>query len=175
VVLAFNVNPLPEAEKMARDLNIKIFKNNIIYRLLEEYEEWVSKERERKELKKLETVVRPCRFRIIPGFVFRKRKPAVFGVEILSGVLKPNTPIQKEDGKSIRKVKKIEKEGKTVDMARTGDKVALSMDEPTIGRQINEGETLISVITMNNIKRLREIWNRLQDDEKQLLKEWNLV
>ncbi len=175
VVLAFNVNVLSEAETMARDHKIGIFKNDIIFRLIEDYQEWCSKEKERRELEKLEKVVRPCRFRILPGFVFRKRKPAVFGVVILAGVLKSNTPIQKEDGKDVGKVKKIEKEGKTIDSAKTGDKVALSMNEPTVGRQINEGEVLISVITRTNVKRLKEIWNRLQDDEKQLLREWNLV
>jgi len=175
VVLAFNVNVLSEAETMARDHKIGIFKNDIIYRLIQDYQEWCSKEKERRELQKLEKVVRPCRFRILPGFVFRKRKPAVFGVEILAGVLKSNTPIQKEDGKDVGKVKKIEKEGKTMDSAKTGDKVALSMNEPTVGRQINEGEVLISVITRTNVKRLKEIWNRLQDDEKQLLREWELT
>jgi len=169
------VNVLSEAETMARDHKIGIFKNDIIYRLIQDYQEWCSKEKERRELEKLEKVVRPCRFRILPGFVFRKRKPAVFGVEILAGVLKSNTPIQKEDGKDVGKVKKIEKEGKTMDSAKTGDKVALSMNEPTVGRQINEGEVLISVITRTNVKRLKEIWNRLQDDEKQLLREWELT
>jgi translation initiation factor 5B len=175
VVLVFNVGVLPEAEKMARDLKIEIFKNNIIYRLIEEYQEWCAKEKERKELEKLEKVVRPCKLRILPGFVFRKRKPAIFGVEVLAGVLKPDTPMQKEDGKDIGRVKKIEKEGKTIPQAKTGDKVAVSMEEPTVGRQINEGDILISVITPTSLKSLKEIWNRLQDDEKQLLKEWKLV
>ena len=175
VVLAFNVNVLPDAEKMARDKKIGIFKNNIIYRLIEDYQEWCAKEKERKELEKLEKVVRPSKFRVLPGFVFRKRKPAVFGIEVLAGVLKPGTPIQNEDGKDVGKIKNIEKEGKIIPSAKTGDKVAVSMEEPTIGRQINEGDILMSVITKNNVKGLKEIWNRLQDDEKQLLKEWELV
>ena len=175
VVLAFNVVVLPDAEKMARDHKIEIFKNNIIYRLIEDYQKWCAKEKERKELDKLERVVRPCKFRVLPGFVFRKRKPAVFGVEILAGVLKPKTPIQKEDGKDVGDIKKIEKEGKTIQQAKTGDKVAVSMEEPTIGRQIMESDILVSVITRSNLKVLKEIWNRLQDDEKQLLKEGELI
>jgi translation initiation factor 5B len=175
VVLAFNVGVLPEAEKMARDLKIEIFRNNIIYRLIEDYQEWCDKEKERKELEKLEKVVRPCKLRILPGFVFRKRKPAIFGVEVLAGVLKPNTPMQKENGKDVGRIKKIEKEGKTITHAKTGDKVAVSMEEPTIGRQINEGDILISVITPTTLKSLKEVWNRLQDDEKGLLKEWRLL
>ncbi len=175
VVLAFNVGVLPDAEAMARDLKIEIFKNNIIYRLIEDYQKWCSEKKERRELDKLEKVVRPCKFRILPGFVFRKRKPAVFGVEVLAGVVKPNTPMKKEDGKDVGKIKNIEKEGKIIPSANTGDKVAISMEEPTIGRQINEGDTLMSVITRSTVGSLREIWDRLHDDEKQLLKEWKLV
>jgi len=175
VVLAFNIGVLPDAETMSKDLKIEIFKNNIIYRLIEDYQKWCSEKKERKELEKLERVVRPCRFRILPGFVFRNRKPAVFGVEILAGVLKPDAPIKNEDGKDIGKIKNIEKEGKIIPFAKTGDKVAVSMNEPTIGRQINEGDILMSVITRSNIGSLKEIWNKLQDDEKQLLKEWELV
>jgi len=175
IVLAFNVGVLPDAETIARDLKIEIFKNNIIYRLIEDYQKWCSEKKEREELEKLEKIVRPCRFRILPGFVFRKRKPAIFGVEILAGVLRPDAPIKNEDGKDIGKIKNIEKEGKIIPSAKTGDKVAVSMNEPTIGRQINEGDILMSVITRNNIESLKEIWNKLQDDEKQLLKEWKLV
>jgi len=175
VVLVFNVNVLPEAEILAKDHKIMIFKNNIIYRLIEDYQKWHSDEKNRKELSKLEAIVRPCKFRILPGFVFRKRKPAVFGVEILAGVLKPNSPMKNEEGKDVGKIKHIEKEGKVIPQAKTGDKVAVSMDEPTVGRQIMEGDILITVITQTNLNSLKEIWNRLQDDERLLLKEWKIV
>jgi len=175
VILAFNVNILPEAESLSRDHKIKIFKDKIIYRIVEDYQKWCSEEKERKELSKLEVIVRPCKFRILRGFVFRKRKPAVFGVEVLAGVLKPNAPIKNEEGKDIGKIKNIEKEGKIIPSAKTGDKVAVSMEEPTIGRQIMEGDVLITVITSANLKSLKEIKNRLHDDEISLLKEWKLV
>jgi len=175
VVLVFNVNVLPEAETLAKDHKIMIFKNNIIYRLIEDYQKWSSDEKNRKELSKLERIVRPCKFRILRGFIFRTRKPAVFGVEIIAGVLKPNSPIKNEEGKDIGKIKNIEKEGKIIPQAKTGDKVAVSMDEPTIGRQIFEGDVLMTVITPTNLSSLKEIWNRLQDDERLLLKEWNMV
>jgi translation initiation factor 5B len=175
VILAFNVETLTDAEVMARDHKIPIFKNNIIYRIIEDYKKWCSEKKNREELEKLEKIVRPCKFRILRGFVFRKRKPAVFGVEILAGVLRPDAPIQKEDGKDIGKIKQIEKEGQNIKEAKTGDKVAVSMEEPTIGRQINEGDTLKTVITPASLTCLKEIWNRLHDDERQLLKEWELV
>jgi translation initiation factor 5B len=175
VILAFNVEALPDAEVMAKDHKIKIFKSNIIYHIIEDYKKWCSEKKEREQLKKLESIVRPCKFRILRGFVFRKRKPAVFGVEILAGVLRPDAPIQKEDGKDIGNIKQIEKEGKIIKETKTGDKVAVSMEEPTIGRQINEGDILKTVITPASLTGLKEVWNKLHDDEKQLLKEWELI
>jgi len=88
--------------------------------------------------------IEKSKLRILPGFVFRKKKPAVFGIEILAGILRSHAQIKKEDGKYIGKIKNIEKEGKIITEAKRGDKVAVSMEEPTIGRQINEGDILIA-------------------------------
>jgi len=175
-ILGFNVCILNESEELARDLKIKVFMNDIIYRLIEEYQEWFKQGAERKKQEKLEKIIRPNRIRFLPGFVFRKRQPAVFGVEIINGVLKTGTPMKIEKtGKDIGKVTQIQKEGKNVNEAKTGDKISVSMDEPTVGRQIDEGDILISVITRGNIRCLKEVWDKLQDDEKFLLKEWELV
>ncbi len=175
VILCFNVSLLPEAENLTREKNIPVFKNNIIYRVIEDYKKWRDEKSEREKSAKLDAVVRPCRIRILPGFVFRKRQPAIFGVEVLDGVVKVNTPMSLENGKDIGKVKKIEKEGKTLQEAKTGDKVAISMDEPTVGRQIKEGDVLISVITSHNMKLLKEVFDKLQEDELALLREWKLM
>jgi len=43
------------------------------------------------------------------------------------------------------------------------------MEEPTIGRQIDEGDTLISVLSEEDLKILREVWERLSEDERELL------
>lgn len=175
VILAFNVKPLEEAESLATNLKVKIFQNNIIYRLLEEYEKWCIEEKERKQRKKLERVVRPCKLRFLPEFVFRKSKPAIFGVEVLAGVIKPGTLLRKEDGKIVARVKEIQSQGKSVQEAKTGDKVAISLPDITIGRQVKEGDILTSVIGKEDIKILKEVWNKLQDDEKKLLKKWKLI
>jgi len=176
IVLGFNVNVLKDAEELARDLEIKTFLNNIIYQLIEDYQDWFKESKERKKQAKISKLPRPCKLRILPGCVFRKRAPAVFGVEVTSGVVKPGTPMKVEkSGKDIGKVDQIQKEGKNVGKAQTGDKVAVSMEEPTVGRQINEGDTLVSIITRGNLQGLKEVWDKLQDDEKLLLKEWGLI
>ena len=153
-----------------------MFFNSIIYQLIEDYQEWYKKGKERKKQSKLAKLPRPCKFKVLPGLVFRKRSPAVFGVEIVNGVLKPGTPMKIEKtGKDVGRVDQVQKEGKNVNEAKTGDKVAVSMEEPTVGRQVNEGDVLVSVVTRGNVQGLKEVWDKLQDDEKLLLKEWGLV
>ena len=174
-ILCFNVDLLEEAEVLVKEKNIPVFKSNIIYKIVEDYKKWKDDKKEREKLEKLEKVVRPAKIRILPGFVFRHRQPAIVGVEVLAGVLKVNTPLALENKKDVGKVKQIQREGKNINQIKTGEKAAISMDEPTVGRHINEGDILISVITPHNLKILMEVWDKLQDDEKQLLKEWGMV
>jgi translation initiation factor 5B len=172
VVLAFNVKSLEEARTLAKDLKIEIFENNIIYRLIDEYKEWSYKRKEREIEEKLSRVARPCEIKILKGFVFRASNPAIFGVEVKRGVLKPGVKMKREDGRVIGKIKEIQKEGNNIPEAKTGDKVAISMDEPTIGRQIEEGDNLFVVLTNEDLITLKEVWDRLSEDEKELIKEY---
>jgi translation initiation factor 5B len=138
--------------------------------LIDEYKGWSYKRKEREIAEKLASVARPCEVKILKGFVFRVSHPAIFGVEVKKGVLKSGVQLKREDGRAIGKVKEVQKEGQNVSEAKSGDKVAISMDEPTIGRQIEEEDKLISVITNEDRKVLMEVFDRLSEDEKELLK-----
>jgi translation initiation factor 5B len=170
-ILAFNVKPTSEAENLAKDLKIKIFFNEIIYRLIEDYEKWCLEEKEREAEEKLEKATRPCEIEFLKGYVFRQHSPAIFGIEVKRGFLKPGIVMKRKDGKIVGKIKEIQREGQTIHEARKGDRVAVSMEEPVIGRHIHEGDILISVLSENDIKILKEVYDKLSDDEKELLSE----
>jgi len=171
VVLAFNVKVLEEAQILAKDLKIEIFQSNIIYRIMEEYKEWCFKKKEREAAEKLERVARPCQIKILKGFVFRVSNPAIFGVEVQKGLLKPGVAVKKKDGKVIGKVKEVQKEGHVIKEAKVGEKVAVSMEEPTVGRQIEEGDVLIAVLNEEDRKILSEVFDKLSESEREMLKE----
>ena len=175
VILVFNSKILPEAESLASDLKVPIFRSNIIYKIIEDYENWVEEGKRRELEEKLNAVTRPCEIRILPGFVFRASKPAIVGVEVLAGVLKPGTTLIRKDKKSVGPVKEIQLMGKTVAYAKTGDKVAISLPDGVVGKNIKEGDILMSYIPKKDIEILKEVWDKLQDDEKELLKKWGLV
>jgi len=170
VVLAFNVKVLEEAQILAKDLKIEIFQSNIIYRIMEEYKEWCFKKKEREAAEKLERVARPCQIKILKGFVFRVSNPAIFGVEVQKGLLKPGVAVKKKDGKVIGRVKEVQKEGHVIKEAKVGEKVAVSMEEPTVGRQIEEGDVLIAVLNEEDRKILSEVFDKLSESEREMLK-----
>lgn len=169
VVLAFNVKVLDEVKDLAKDFGIEVFENNVIYKLIDEYKEWSFKRKEREIQQKLQSVNRPCQLKILKGFVFRVSNPAIFGVEVQKGILRSGVLLRREDGKIIGKVKEVQKEGQNIPEAKSGDRVAISMEEPTIGRQIKEGDVLISELTDYDLKILREMKERLNADERELL------
>jgi len=57
--------------------DIKLFTNNVIYRLIEDYKKWVTEQKQLLEKKRYETIIKPGRFIILPDCTFRQSKPAV--------------------------------------------------------------------------------------------------
>ncbi|HYB93121.1 MAG TPA: translation initiation factor IF-2 [archaeon] len=172
VVLAFNVKVLPDAEEEAKTQGVRIFQNNIIYQLIEEYTNWTKSEQETRTQRDFESLVKPGKIKIIPGYVFRKSKPAVFGVEILSGRIKSKCSLMKEDGKIVGEIAQIQDKGQTILEAKAGMNVAVSMKEPIVGRHIREGDTLYVVIPEEHAKILQTTFqSKLTPDESKALDE----
>ncbi|MFH1229829.1 MAG: translation initiation factor IF-2 [Candidatus Aenigmatarchaeota archaeon] len=156
VIIAFNVGIDEAAAKEAKDKSITILQNNVIYQLVEGYDKFIKDEKERIRLEKLDTIIMPAKIRILPGHTFRTSKPAVVGVEVLAGAIKSGYKLQK-DGKEIGEIKAIQMDGSNVEKAEIGDKVAVSIDGPTVGRQIDEGDELATIINIDTIRVLKEL------------------
>jgi translation initiation factor 5B len=106
----------------------------------------------------------------LKNFVFRRNDPAVFGAEILVGRLRQKIPVINQEGKKIGVIHQIQQSGKTIEEATKGMQVALSMRGPTIGRQINEGDTFYTDLNGRQAKLLNErFMQRLTDEEKEVL------
>ncbi|ABM80309.1 translation initiation factor IF-2 [Hyperthermus butylicus] len=173
VILAFNVKVLPEAEEEAKKHGITIFTNNVIYRLLEDFEKWYKEQVEAERRKELEKLVRPGKIRLLPGYVFRRSNPAIVGVEVLGGVIKPGYPLMREDGKRIGTIHQIQDKGKVIHEARAGMAVAISIrGHVMVGRHIDEGDVLYTDIPEQHaVLWLTKFKSELTDDEMVVLKE----
>ncbi|MGI0038755.1 MAG: translation initiation factor IF-2, partial [Nitrososphaera sp.] len=107
------------------------------------------------------------------GMVFRRNDPAVFGAEIQVGKLRQKVQVINEEGKKVGTVHQIQESGKAMEEATTNMQVAVSIKEPTIGRQINEGDVFYTDLNSRQAKQLIERFNhRLNEKEKEIL---NLV
>ncbi len=172
VVLAFNTKVLQDANEEAEARGVKIFHDKVIYSLVESYKQWVSYEKEREESSIFASLIRPCKFVILKGFVFRKSNPAIFGVEVLEGILRQKSPVINTEGMDVGSIHQIQDKGKSIDEARKGMQVAVSMNEPTVGRQIKEGDVLYTLPPVQHYKMLTERFkHRLSQEELTLLNE----
>jgi translation initiation factor 5B len=105
----------------------------------------------------------------LKGYVFRRNSPAVFGAEILTGRLKQKIPIMNEQGRRIGTVHQIQEAGKNLSDASLGMQVAVSMKEPVIGRNINEGDIFYTDLSSREAKLLVESFlDRLNPEEQEV-------
>jgi len=173
VILAFNVKTLPEAEKEAMDRGILIFERNIIYHLIDDYLKWMKSTREERLQRELDRLVMPGKIRILRGYVFRRAKPAIVGVEVLAGQIKPKYALVGEDGREIGEIKQIQDRGQAIPEAKTGAQVAISLDEPVVGRHINEGDVLLVQVPETHAKALlTKFQDHLSSEEMDALNEF---
>ena len=170
VVLGFTVKVLEDAQKESQDRDVKIFNEQIIYNLVRSYTDWVTYQREHEELILFNEIPPVCKFQFLKGFVFRRNDPAVFGAEVQVGRLKQKVLVVNEEGKKVGTVHQIQDSGKSIDEAAVGMQIAVSIREPTIGRQINEGDLFYTDINSRQAKQLLERFNhRLNEKEKEIL------
>jgi len=162
IILGFMVKKPLQAD-------IPIITNEVIYKLIEDFEAWKTETSLELEKESLKDIARPCKFKILSGCIFRVNNPAIVGVEILGGILKPNTPIMKD--KYLTDIKGIQLEGKNIEQAEKGKQVAISMPNITAGRQINEEDILYTDLKESDFRTLKKLKKYLNGDEIEILKE----
>ncbi len=174
VVLAFNVRVLPDAEESALNIGVKIFREPIIYNLIDKYLDWLRSKRESRSEQEFEKLIKPGKIRVLPGYVFRRAKPAIFGIEILEGrIIQKYSLIRMEDGAVLGEVQQIQDKGKAVSEATKGMEVAASMDKPIFGRHIFEKDVLYVRVPEEDTKiLLKKHSDKLTNEEQELLNEY---
>jgi translation initiation factor 5B len=170
ILLGFNVKMLPDVESEAATRELTVFTDRVIYSLLDNHDAWLADAKKKLEAANRQTHVHPCKIRFLPGHAFRGRDPAVFGVRVLAGTLLAGRMLMREDGKAIGRVKSIQKEKKAVEAAKLGDEVAISVQGPTIGRQVEEGDILHMDIPESDAKWLLT-QGKISAEEKDTLME----
>ncbi len=171
-VFAFNVPVEEEARALAEQSGVKLFEENVIYNLVEGYRRWVGEEKAREKREAFLKLTLPAKIRVLPGYCFRASHPAIFGVEVLVGTIRKKYALVNEEGVLVGEIKQIQSEKKTLEEARQGQQVAISMDEPTYGRQVFEKQILYTNVEKEDARLLEEKYLQvLSPEERELLKE----
>ncbi len=172
VVLAFNVGLLQDAQAEAVNEGVSIIEEDIIYRLLERYEEWSGKKREEIRARRLEGYVRPGKITLKIGYVFRRSDPAIVGVDVLGGVIRPKFHLMNREGKRVGIVREMQKEKKLIQEAKLGEEIAVSIEGPLVGRHIHEGDVLYTDVPRDHaISMKRDLRDLISGDELAVLDE----
>ncbi|MEE9151286.1 MAG: translation initiation factor IF-2 [Thermoplasmata archaeon] len=166
-LLAFNVKVLPDAKEEIERSGAVVFESAIIYKLMKDYEEWSEKRKKELEVEARGIYPHPGMFKVLPDCVFRVSKPAIIGVRVLAGRIRPTQGILRADGRVVGKIKSIQSEGKSLKEAIAGEEVAISVTGVTIGRQLCVEDILYVDILGEDYKRLCE--SELNVDEQEVL------
>lgn len=175
ILVLFNTEIDEDEENLLKQKNVKIFKGDVVYRIVEDVKNYLEKQKELEIKNTLSKISRPVVLKVLKGYVFRKSDPAIFGVEILRGLLQKNCKLKREDGKFVGVVNDIQKENRSIEFATKGERVAISIKEAFVGRTFDEDDILISDLSKEDIEILKKYFEYLNEDEKELLKEWKLL
>ncbi|KAF8509436.1 hypothetical protein BU17DRAFT_77853 [Hysterangium stoloniferum] len=185
-ILCFDVTVDKEAEKLAEELGIRLFKADIIYHLFDAFTAYNAEIMEAKRKDAAPQAIWPCRLKVIAAFC--KRDPIILGVDILDGTLRVGTPLcvvktdpttSKREVVRLGKITSLEINHKSMDIVKksqAGGGVAVKIEHAVyesakmFGRHFDEKDELLSQITRQSIDVLKESFKA--DVSKE---EWNLI
>jgi len=172
IILSFNVKILPDAREESDTNHIKIFEENVIYNLIDNYTKWVTEDTAHEEDAIFAEFTPIAKFTFLKGYVFRNNDPAVFGIRVDVGTLHQKVQFMRTDGKEIGKIHQLQDGGKTIESADTGKEIACSVQRITIGRQISEEDVFYTLPSSSEAKQLlKKFSHKLSSEEFNLLNE----
>ncbi|KAF8603525.1 P-loop containing nucleoside triphosphate hydrolase protein [Ceratobasidium sp. AG-I] len=185
-ILCFDVTVDKEAEKLAEELGIRLFKADIIYHLFDAFTAYNAEIMEAKRRDAAPIAVWPCRLKTLACFA--KRDPIILGCDILDGSLRVGTPLcvvktdasGKKETISLGKVTSLEinhKPFELVKKSQVGAGVAVKIEHAVyesakmFGRHFDDKDEVFSMITRQSIDVLKETFRKdVSMEEWQLIK-----
>ena len=172
VILSFNVKVFDDAEVESEESHIRIFEDKKIYSLIDNYSLWVEQDSADVDSAIFNEITPIAKFTFLKGYTFRNNNPAVFGIRVDAGVLRQKISFMNKSGKKIGIIHQLQNDGKTVRLVKTGEEVACSIQNVTIGRQVAEEDVFYSLPTPDEAKNiLKKYMHKLNSDEAKVFHE----
>ena len=172
-IIAFNVGVHPSSEEDLKNSDIKLFSGDVIYQIIEEYEAWIKEKEENKKQSFYNSIIKPAKIMSLPKLVFRQSKPAIMGIEVMSGTVKQGHKLINKNGDIVGTIASMEDKGETLADITRGQRVAMAVKDAIVGKHFEEGDELYIDIPENHYKYIeREFKDKLTEDEYETLYEF---
>jgi translation initiation factor 5B len=165
VILAYNVRVDPEIEREANNRGVRIFKGDVLFRLVEEYEKWVDETIKQRQMAEFESLTKPGKLKVLKEYIFRRSEPAIVGVEVLAGVIKPGVSLVNSEGRVVGALSQIQDRGQPLPKAEAGDKVAVAIKDGFVGRNIHGDEVLYVGLSERDARQLSTNYASMLDEK----------
>lgn len=173
VIIAFNVSVNPNSIEDLNNSDVTLFEGDVIYQILEEYEEWIKQKQEDKKKAVYDAIIKPAKFMVLPKLVFRQSKPAIVGIESLSGTVRQGQKLINKNGDYAGVIASMEDKGESLMDIPRGQRVAMAIKDAIAGKHFEEGDELFIDIPENHYKFIeREFKDKLTEDEFETLYEF---
>ena len=172
-IIAFNVDVHPNSLEDLNNSDVKLFKGDVIYQIIEDYEEWIDEMEQAKKKAFYNAIIKPAKFMALPKLVFRQSKPAIIGIESISGTIKQGQTLINKNGEYVGVIASMEDKGETLPSIPRGQRVAMAIKDAIVGKHFDEGDELYVDVPEKHYKFIeREFKDKLTEDEFETLYEF---
>ncbi|MDE1856095.1 MAG: translation initiation factor IF-2 [Candidatus Micrarchaeota archaeon] len=170
IVLSFNVSIATDAQNESSMTGVHIINQNVIYKILDDYKEWLEDARRLEKQQAERSLTFPGMVKVLPNALFRVSNPAVFGVDVVAGRIRPSYLLINEATRKMGRIVEIQNNGASLPEAKMGESVAISVDDAVIGRGIEGNMVLYTLVDDESDRLLRSKFRHLiNDNELELL------
>ena len=169
VIVGFNVDHDDDIYEISN--KIKVLTNDVVYKLIEDLVEWRKEKQMEIEKKRLMGLSVICKLELLPQYVFRNTKPAIFGVRVVGGKLISDLSMIDENDDKVGNVRNIQADQKKVDQATQGMEVAMSLPNVNYERQLKGQRFLYTNIGESQFRDFKKNKDLLTGEEIQILRE----
>ncbi|HLC48147.1 MAG TPA: translation initiation factor IF-2 [Candidatus Norongarragalinales archaeon] len=172
VCFAFHTQVETDVQAVSKVEGVKIFEEKVIYNLIVNYKSWRDEKLSSERKEAFSKLTLPAKIYLIPNNCFRVSNPCIFGVEVREGRIRKENRLINGKGESIGEIRSIQVEKEAVDEAKKGQEVAIAVDGPYFGRQVNYKDVLFTDISQEEIDLIEKKYlQSLSEGERELLTE----
>ncbi|AMD17625.1 translation initiation factor IF-2 [Methanobrevibacter sp. YE315] len=172
-IIAFNVSVHPNSADDLKNSDVKLFEGDVIYQIIEDYEAWIDEIERAKKKAFYNAIIKPAKFMALPKLVFRQSKPAIVGIESISGTIKQGQTLINKNGEYVGVIASMEDKGETLPDISRGQRVAMAIKDAIVGKHFDEGDELYVDVPEKHYKFIeREFKDKLTEDEFETLYEF---